>query len=101
MLGTAILSGRYVQNFRDVYQRLLRHEAAVIVRDEASLAQEVDHLLSNDERRAHMAGGAQIALGEMRGALDRTMRALTPFINPMKLSMRLDRRGGLAPTSAG
>lgn len=101
MLGTAILSGRYVQNFRDIYQRLLRHQAAIIVRDEAALAQEVDDLLSDGEKRAHMAGGAQIALGEMRGALDRTMRALTPFINPLKLSMRLDRRSGLAPTSAG
>ncbi len=98
MLSTGILTGRYVQNFRDSYQRLLRNGGARIVRDTDTLAAQVDGLLLDPVQRMAMAGAAQRSVGEMRGALDRTLAALDPFLHPLRLSVSLERRG---PAVAG
>lgn len=92
MLGTAILSGRYVQNFRDAYQRLLNNGGARIVRDGEMLATCVDQLLREPARLAGMAEAAAVTVEEMRGALPRTLQALQPFLHPLKLSISLARR---------
>ncbi|WP_102961506.1 lipid IV(A) 3-deoxy-D-manno-octulosonic acid transferase [Mangrovicella endophytica] len=92
MLGTAILSGRYVQNFRDVYQRLLRNGGARLIRDAENLSGEVERLLGERDLRQKMITAADATVGEMRGALSRTMQALEPFLHPLKLSNSLERR---------
>ncbi|MDY8109338.1 lipid IV(A) 3-deoxy-D-manno-octulosonic acid transferase [Fulvimarina sp. 2208YS6-2-32] len=92
MLGRAILCGRYVQNFRDVYQRFVEDGACAIVRDEAGLTREVDALLSDPARRAAMGAAGAASVATMRGAQERTLRALSPYINPLKLAVSLDRR---------
>lgn len=92
VLGCAILSGRYVQNFRDVYQKLLENGACTIVRDEVGLTREVDALLSDPGRRATMGASGQESVASMRGAQERTMRALSPYLNPLRLAISLDRR---------
>jgi len=91
-LGTGILSGRYVQNFRDSFQRLLRNGGAQIVRDADSLSAAVDDLLSEPERRGAMASAAARTVSEMRGALDRTLGALDPYLHPLRLSVSLEQR---------
>lgn len=92
MLGTGVLSGRYVQNFRDSFQRLLRNGGAQIVRDGDSLSAAVDDLLREPERRRAMAAAAARTVGEMRGALGRTMGALDPYLHPLRLSVSLEQR---------
>ncbi|KAA0972214.1 3-deoxy-D-manno-octulosonic acid transferase [Aureimonas fodinaquatilis] len=92
MLGSAILSGRYVQNFRDIYQRLLKNGGARIVRDADQLAEQIDVLLTEPETRTAMITNAKASVVEMRGALSRTMQALEPFLHPMRLSLNFDRR---------
>ncbi|RFC65359.1 3-deoxy-D-manno-octulosonic acid transferase [Fulvimarina endophytica] len=92
MLGRAILSGRYVQNFREVYQTLAEGGACVILKDETGLTREVDALLSSPDRRADMGEAARACVSTMRGAKERTMKALSPFINPLKVAISLDRR---------
>ncbi|MCQ8782042.1 lipid IV(A) 3-deoxy-D-manno-octulosonic acid transferase [Mangrovibrevibacter kandeliae] len=92
MLGTAILSGRYVQNFRDAYHRLLTNGAARLVQDAASLCEQVDQLLSETPVRRRMITAGSATVDEMRGALDRTLQALDPFLRPLRLSGRLDSR---------
>ncbi|SJZ96406.1 lipid IV(A) 3-deoxy-D-manno-octulosonic acid transferase [Consotaella salsifontis] len=96
MLGTAILSGCNVQNFREGYQRLADAGAARLVKDEASLSDQVDCLLSQPQTRRKMiaAGGETIA--GMRGAFGRTMEALDPFLRPLKLSFTLGGRDRLS-----
>ncbi|KQT69730.1 MULTISPECIES: lipid IV(A) 3-deoxy-D-manno-octulosonic acid transferase [unclassified Aureimonas] len=91
MLGTAILSGRYVQNFRDAYQRLLKNGGARLVKDEDGLSDMVGQLLGDPALRRRMIESAANTVGEMRGALQRTMQALEPFLHPMKLAIRLER----------
>ncbi|MBO0904463.1 lipid IV(A) 3-deoxy-D-manno-octulosonic acid transferase [Jiella sp. MQZ13P-4] len=96
MLATGILSGRYVQNFRDTYQRLLKNGGARIVKDVDMLAAQVDGLLLDPVQRLAMAGAAMRSVAEMRGALDRTLLALDPFLHPLRLSISLERRGRVA-----
>lgn len=93
MLDTAILAGRNVQNFRDAYQRLIESGGAKLVRDGDMLAGAVNYLLSNETaRHTMMEAGAQ-AVEEMRGALERTMTALEPFIQPLLVKARLRNAG--------
>jgi 3-deoxy-D-manno-octulosonic-acid transferase len=96
MLGTAILSGRYVQNFRDVYLRLLRKGGARLVKDGENLRDLVSHLLDRPDLRRGMIAAASDAAEEMRGALGRTVQALEPFVHPLRLAIGLDDRARTA-----
>lgn len=92
MLGTAILSGRYVQNFREIYQNLLRNGGAKILSEPVDLAGEVLALLRDPVQRRTMIEGARTSVGEMQGAFRRTMAALDPLLLPLRLSLQMDRR---------
>jgi 3-deoxy-D-manno-octulosonic-acid transferase len=83
MLSTAVLSGHEVHNFRDSYDRLIRAGGARLVRDKDMLAGAVNFLLKNaDTRRAMMSAGVG-AVDALRGSLERTMRAMEPFVQPL------------------
>lgn len=90
MLGTAVLSGRNVQNFRDTYQKLAAHGSARFVRDKEVLAGAVNFLLNNEAERRKMVDAGTLAVAEMRGALGRTLQALEPYIQPLIVRARLD-----------
>ncbi len=89
MLGTAILSGKNVQNFRESYQALIKRGGAKLVRDRDMLAGAVNYLLTNPEMRAKMISQAADTVADMRGALEHTITALEPFINPLVVESRL------------
>ena len=89
MLETAVLAGRNVQNFREAYQRLVERGGAKFVRDRDMLAGAVNYLLSNEVARHEMMTAGAQAVEEMRGALKRTLSALDPFIQPLRLQARL------------
>lgn len=94
MLNTAVLAGVNVQNFRDTYQRLIEGGGAKLVRDRDMLAGAVNYLLKNPAVRRDMIAAAAAAVEEMRGALDRTFRALDPFIQPLMVKSRLKNGSG-------
>ncbi|MBZ0163243.1 MAG: lipid IV(A) 3-deoxy-D-manno-octulosonic acid transferase [Notoacmeibacter sp.] len=91
MLGTAVLSGKNVQNFRESYQRLIRKGGAKLVRDRDMLAGAVNYLLNNPDVRAAMIRHGGKTVDEMRGALSNTIAALEPFIHPLIVESRLVR----------
>lgn len=93
MLETAVLSGRNVQNFRDTYQHLIDSGGARLVRDREMLAGAVNFLLCNEPARREMMAAGVAAVDEMRGALDRTLKALEPFIQPLIVKARLENGG--------
>ncbi|WP_061933532.1 3-deoxy-D-manno-octulosonic acid transferase [Aureimonas sp. AU22] len=92
-LNTAILSGRLVQNFRDIYGRLIERGGARIVPDAAALETAVAELFAHPETRRAMAVAARESVEEMGGALRRTLGALDPFLLPLRLAVSMDRQG--------
>ena len=92
MTRSAILSGRFVQNFRDTYQALLENGGARLVADEKMLADHVLHLLRNPKDLVAMQNAALQTVKEMAGALDRSIQELDPYIMPLRVKAGLDRR---------
>lgn len=92
MMNTAILSGRYVQNFRETYQALLDSGGARLVRDEKMLAGHVLHLLRNKKDLNAMQIASRHAVDKMAGALERSFEVLDPYIMPLRVKAGLERR---------
>lgn len=90
--GTAILSGRYVQNFRETYQALLDAGGARLIEDEKALANQVYTLLKKPDECKKMQSAAAITVGKMTGALDRSIGLLDPYLMPLRVSASLERR---------
>ncbi len=90
MTGTAILSGKAVQNFRDSYGNLLAAGGARLVRDEEMLAANVEYLLRNGEEREKMIAAAAEVLKDMSGALDRTVAILDSYVFPLTVKRDLE-----------
>ncbi|MBP0438632.1 lipid IV(A) 3-deoxy-D-manno-octulosonic acid transferase [Tianweitania sediminis] len=93
LLDTAVLAGENVQNFRDTYKRLVDRGGARLVKNKETLAGAVSFLLKNEDARQKMARAARVTVHEMRGALDKTMDVLDPFIHPLVVKSRLDSSG--------
>ncbi|MCM2451002.1 lipid IV(A) 3-deoxy-D-manno-octulosonic acid transferase [Agrobacterium vitis] len=90
VLGCAVLSGPQVENFRESYQRLVRHGAARVVRDAETLANAVHFLMNNHLARHKMSDSGMEAVQDMRGALTATIKAMEPYINPLTVKARLE-----------
>jgi 3-deoxy-D-manno-octulosonic-acid transferase len=93
MLDTAVISGPNVQNFREAYERLIDAGAAKIVEDRDGLAGEVNFLLGNGRARREMMAAGIATVEDMRGALDKTLKALEPYIRPLIVKSRLKGTG--------
>jgi 3-deoxy-D-manno-octulosonic-acid transferase len=90
-IGSAIISGRNVENFRPSYLKLLDRKAVRLVQDEKMLAVAVDELLKNTAYRQEMIENAKVAVDEMKGALERTFTLLDPYIKPLLIKATLER----------
>ncbi|SCD25205.1 lipid IV(A) 3-deoxy-D-manno-octulosonic acid transferase [Brucella inopinata] len=89
MMGTAVLTGRNVQNFRESFQRLIKNGGARIVKDRNMLAGAINFLFNNPQHLRAMINAGVTTVRDMRGALDRTLAALEPFIQPLVLQAQL------------
>lgn len=100
MMGTAVLTGRNVQNFRESFQRLIKNGGARVVKDRNMLAGAINFLFNNPQHLRSMINAGANTVKDMRGALDRTLLALEPFIQPLILQAQLpDNNNGLAVVS--
>jgi 3-deoxy-D-manno-octulosonic-acid transferase len=89
MLGTAVLSGGNVQNFRESYDRLVESGGARLVKDRDMLAGAVSLLMKDEVLRRRMIAAGKGAVDRMRGALARTIESLQPYIQPLVVKSRL------------
>jgi len=80
LLGSAILHGPHVRNFADAYARLESAEAAVEVRDAASLAAALSAALTPD-RAAAMAAAAWDAVSDGADVTDRVLEVLGGYLD--------------------
>lgn len=78
--GAAVITGPHVHNFRDAYRTLLKHKGAISVNNADELARAAAFLLRSEPERLRMRAGAASALDALGGALDRTIKALTPML---------------------
>ena len=90
MLETAVLSGLNVQNFREAYERLVGSGGARLVKDPEMLAGAVNFLLANPAKRKEMIAAGKASIEAMRGALNLTLRALEPFVQPLIVKAQLE-----------
>lgn len=93
LLDTAVLSGRNVQNFREAYKKLVDGGGARFVRDRDMLAGAVSFLLSNPDKRREMMTAGRATVETMRGALNATLVALEPYVQPLIVKARLEQAG--------
>ncbi|MBA3518689.1 MAG: 3-deoxy-D-manno-octulosonic acid transferase [Rhizobiales bacterium] len=79
-LRIPVLHGPYVANFRDVYGALRSADAATCVEDGDALAAAVMLLCQDADARERLASRAYDCVERSSGALDRTVKALEPYL---------------------
>lgn len=78
--GKAILLGPHMENFRDVAARFLEAQAAVQVTSARAIGPALLHLLDHPEERLELGSRARRVLEEQRGATQRTLAQLEPWL---------------------
>lgn len=90
-LGCAILHGPHVQNFKGIYAALDSSGGGECLNTERDLINTLARLLSSPAEVHRRSELARQALRPFSGALDTTIMALTPFLNPLKINAELNR----------
>ncbi|WP_417685472.1 3-deoxy-D-manno-octulosonic acid transferase [Roseibium sp.] len=85
---TALISGPKVANARPVYRALWETGGAVRVSEPRLLAAEVRRLLDDAVARKEQTSAAAAVIAEGRGALDRTLDFLSPYLAPSRSGER-------------
>jgi len=91
-LNVAILHGPHVHNAAEIYAALDRTGRAEVIRSSEQLARVLDDLFADPHAMRRRATKAAEALTSFTGALDGTMRALLPYLEPLAISARLRER---------
>jgi 3-deoxy-D-manno-octulosonic-acid transferase len=80
--GVPVLFGPHMFNFADISRRLLEASAAIRVADRYELADAVGRLLSDETLRKDYGQQARDFVAQNRGALDRVLALLEPYLQP-------------------
>jgi 3-deoxy-D-manno-octulosonic-acid transferase len=89
-LGAAILHGRHVWNFTEIYAALNQAHGAETITDASKLTAAFGALLAHGETRARVADAARTTVDALGGALDRTLKSLDPYLMQLRLRQRAD-----------
>ncbi len=92
LLGSAILTGPHVSNFQEMFEQFLTRDAAYMIQDTKQLAIQVYKLLTNEALRQEMVDKAYEVATGMAGALERTLKVLDPFLQPLVIQTGLSQR---------
>lgn len=99
-LQCAIVHGPHVGNFAAIYEVLDRPGRAETVRNSVELADLLDAWFDDPGLARTRAAQATEALAPFAGALDATMQALAPYVEPLAIAARLQGRGGSRSASS-
>jgi 3-deoxy-D-manno-octulosonic-acid transferase len=75
-----IVCGKYLFNFADVTARLKQQEALLVCETEKELQENIEMLLLDKSKRTAMGAAAQQTANENRGALQRLLAEIKPFL---------------------
>ena len=79
--GKAVITGPYMDNFAKIIQVFNHAEAVIQVADEAGLYEEIRKLLAHPQTALQMGQAARRVVDLNRGATERTLRLLVPFLS--------------------
>lgn len=80
--GKAIVFGPYMQNFDEIAQAFLAHDAACQVDSADALADTLLRLFSDPVRRAELGRAAESLVQRSRGAVQKTLRVMDDLMPP-------------------
>jgi 3-deoxy-D-manno-octulosonic-acid transferase len=86
-LGAAIVHGPHVFNFSDIYDALDNAGGARRADTAEMLVKQLGQLLADPMARESSVAAASQVIGELGGALDRTLTALEPYLLQVRLEM--------------
>jgi 3-deoxy-D-manno-octulosonic-acid transferase len=86
-LGAAVVHGPHVFNFSDVYEALDKAAGARLAETPEALVKQLGQLLADPKAREISLAASERVVGELGGALDRTMNALEPYLLQLRLEM--------------
>ncbi|WP_019222269.1 lipid IV(A) 3-deoxy-D-manno-octulosonic acid transferase [Bartonella rattaustraliani] len=89
-LGSAILTGPHFSNFQETFEQFLTNNAAYMVQDTKQLTIQVYKLLTNEALRQEIVDKAYKTAKNMEGALERTLKVLEPFLQPLVIETGLN-----------
>jgi 3-deoxy-D-manno-octulosonic-acid transferase len=84
-LGSCVLTGPYIHNFKDAYASLFREGGAHEVRSSDDIARHVTMLLTDKIAAERMRAGADRALQSLSGALEKTLGAIQPLLENQRM----------------
>jgi len=83
LFGVPVMHGPHMENFAEVIRALTHANAALEVRDGASIASCLDNLLPRPNELKLMGDAAKRVAESERGVIDRVMAALEPLLAPL------------------
>lgn len=86
--GCPVLFGPQVANFAEICAGLVAANGAIQVADVSALAERIAELFANPERRMRMGANAEGFVAANRGALERTLALLEPYISDAATTVR-------------
>jgi 3-deoxy-D-manno-octulosonic-acid transferase len=86
-LDAAIVHGPHVFNFSDVYEALDKAGGARRADDQEMLVKQLGQLLADPAAREKQAANAAHVVGQLGGALERTLAALEPYLMQLRIEM--------------
>ena len=86
-LGASIVHGPHVFNFSDVYEALDKAGGARLAETPEALVKQLGQLLADPKAREISLAASERVVGELGGALDRTLNALEPYLLQLRLEM--------------
>lgn len=78
--GRGVVTGPYVQNFRDIMDTMQREEAAIVCADDDEIASAIDHLLQYPDELKALHGHAALFIQDRAHVLDRILAAIEPWL---------------------
>ena len=80
--GRPIVFGPCMQNFAEIAETFVRHQAAIQVPDAAALSTTVLRLMGDSVERARLGAAARALVEANRGAKDKSIEVLTALLPP-------------------
>jgi 3-deoxy-D-manno-octulosonic-acid transferase len=84
-LGGAVVHGPHVWNFAEIYATLDKANGANLVTDEETLTACLGEWLGNPAARKAVVSAGAAAVGQLGGALERTLAAIDPYLMQLRL----------------